>query len=212
MDGNKRWAEINHKKLSEGYTAGLNNLKKILEECIKYKICNLTVYALSSENIKRKNSIIIFNIIRKIYKDLFLEFKSKKVNLNIVGEKEGIPEDVTDIFNNYINKVKDPLINLNVAFNYGSQYEIKNIVENMLIKRSGDNFLKEIKNNMYLGDIPDPEILIRTGGFQRLSNFMLLNLSYTELFFTKTLWPDFSIDELHKIFEKFSKIKRNYGL
>ena len=103
-------------------------------------------------------------------------------------------------------------LQLNIAFNYGTQYEIKSIIESFIDNNVKKLDLKMIRKKMYLGNIPDPEILIRTGGFQRLSNFMLLNLSYSDLFFTKTLWPEFSIDELEKIFNEYSNIKKNYGL
>jgi undecaprenyl diphosphate synthase len=212
MDGNKRWAKKNQKKTYDGYVTGLNNLKTLTEECIRMNISYLTVFALSSENIHRNNSVIIFNIIRKVFKNLISDLYSKKINLNIIGEKEGIPEDILQIFEKKINKVQNPAINLNVAFNYGTQYELKKIVNSIILSKSKNNLLDKIRSNMYLGSIPDPEILIRTGGFQRLSNFMLLNLSYTELFFTKTLWPDFSIKEFNEIIKKFSNIQRNYGL
>lgn len=212
MDGNKRWADKNNKNSYEGYMSGLDNLKKIIEQSIKLNISYLTVFALSSENINRTNSIVIFNIIRKVFKKFLSEQYAKKINLKIVGEKEGIPEDIINMFDKYIDEIKEPSININVAFNYGTQHEMKNIIKKISSSKIKKNILKEIRNYMYLGSIPDPDLLIRTGGFQRLSNFMLLNLSYTELFFTNTLWPDFKIDEFNNILDNFIKIKRNYGL
>ena len=212
MDGNQRWALINKKNKLEGYLAGLNNLKFIIDKCIEKKIKNLTVYALSLENIKRASSKIIFNLIIDKHKEFLKELlKNNIININIIGEKTNIPKDILNIFKSLINK-KNPTINLNIVFNYGSLDEIVYIVNNFIINKNKKINKNSVRSSMYLGNIPDPDILIRTGGYQRLSNFILLNLSYTELFFTNTLWPDFSHNELESILLKFSKVNRNYGL
>ena len=212
MDGNQRWASINKKNKLEGYLAGLNNLKLIIDKCIEKKIKNLTVYALSSENIKRASSKIIFNLIIDKHKEFLKELlKNNIININIIGEKTNIPKDILNIFKSLIKK-KNPIINLNIVFNYGSLDEMVYIVNNFIINKNKKINKNSVRSSMYLGHIPDPDILIRTGGYQRLSNFILLNLSYTELFFTNTLWPDFSHNELESILLKFSKVNRNYGL
>ena len=212
MDGNQRWALINKKNKLEGYLAGLNNLKFIIDKCIEKKIKNLTVYALSSENIKRASSKIIFNLIRDKHKEFLKELlKNNIININIIGEKTNIPKDILNIFKSLIKK-KNPTINLNIVFNYGSLDEIVYIVNNFIINKNKKINKNSVRSSMYLGNIPDPDILIRTGGYQRLSNFILLNLSYTELFFTNTLWPDFNHNELESILLKFSKVNRHYGL
>ena len=212
MDGNQRWALINKKKKLEGYLAGLNNLKFIIDKCIEKKIKYLTVYALSSENINRASSKIIFNLIRDKHKEFLKELlKNNIINVNIIGEKTNISKDILNIFKSLIKK-KNPTINLNIVFNYGSLDEIVYIVNNFIKNKNKKINNNSVRSSMYLGNIPDPDILIRTGGYQRLSNFILLNLSYTELFFTNTLWPDFSHNELESILLKFSKVNRNYGL
>ena len=212
MDGNQRWASINKKNKFEGYLAGLNNLKFIIDKCIEKKIKNLTVYALSSENIKRASSKIIFNLIRDKHKKFLKELlKNNIININIIGEKTNISKDILNIFKSLIKK-KNPIINLNIVFTYGSLDEMVYIVNNFIINKNKKINKNSVRSSMYLGNIPDPDILIRTGGYQRLSNFILLNLSYTELFFTNTLWPDFSHNELESILLKFSKVNRNYGL
>ena len=212
MDGNQRWASINKKNKFEGYLAGLNNLKFIIDKCIEKKIKNLTVYVLSSENIKRASSKIIFNLIIDKHKEFLKELLKKNIiNINIIGEKTNISKDILNIFKSLIKK-KNPTINLNIVFNYGSLDEIVYIVNNFIINKNKKINKNSVRSSMYLGHIPDPDILIRTGGYQRLSNFILLNLSYTELFFTNTLWPDFSHNELESILLKFSKVNRNYGL
>ena len=211
MDGNQRWSKKNNKKIEEGYLAGFNNLEKIINYCLNINIKYITVFALSSENLQRNSSYLIFKIIRKIYKKLLKDLNNKKININIVGEKKNLPEDILKIFKK-IKYFEHDNLQLNIAFNYGTQYEVKNIIESFIKDNSKKINLKMIRQKMYLGDIPDPEILIRTGGFQRLSNFMLLNLSYSDLFFTNTLWPEFSINELEKIINQYSNIKKNYGL
>ena len=211
MDGNQRWSKKNNKKIDEGYLAGFNNLEKIINYSLKINIKYITVFALSSENLQRNSSYLIFKIIRKIYKKLLKDLNNKKININIVGEKKNLPEDILKIFKK-IKYFEHDNLQLNIAFNYGTQYEVKNIIESFIKDNSKKINLKMIRQKMYLGNIPDPEILIRTGGFQRLSNFILLNLSYSDLFFTNTLWPEFSIKELEKIFNKNNNIKKNYGL
>ena len=212
MDGNQRWALINKKNKLEGYLAGLNNLKFIIDKCIEKKIKYLTVYALSSENIKRTSSKIIFNLIRNKHKEFLKELlKNNIININIIGEKTNISKDILNIFKSLIKR-KNPTINLNIVFNYGSLDEMVYIVNNFIKNKNKKINKNSVRSSMYLGNIPDPDILIRTGGYQRLSNFILLNLSYTELFFTNTLWPDFSHNELESILLKFSKVNRNYGL
>ena len=212
MDGNQRWALINNKSKIQGYLSGLNNLKLIINQCIERKIKYLTVYALSTENIKRTSSKIIFDLIRKKHKDFLSELlKNNIININIIGEEKNIPKDILDIFK-LPNKKRNPAINLNIVFNYGTQDEIIYIVKNILNHTDKKINKNTIRSNMYLGNIPDPDLLIRTGGYQRLSNFILLNLSYTELYFTNTLWPDFNQKNLDDILVKFSELNRNYGL
>jgi len=212
MDGNQRWALINNKSKIQGYLSGLNNLKLIINQCIERKIKYLTVYALSTENIKRTSSKIIFDLIRKKHKDFLNELlKDNIININIIGEEKNIPKDILDIFK-LPNKKRNPAINLNIVFNYGTQDEIIYIVKNILNHTDKKINKNTIRSNMYLGNIPDPDLLIRTGGYQRLSNFILLNLSYTELYFTNTLWPDFNQKNLDDILVKFSELNRNYGL
>tara|TARA_Y100001970_G_scaffold265748_1_gene353681 strand:+ start:1911 stop:2546 length:636 start_codon:yes stop_codon:yes gene_type:complete len=211
MDGNQRWAKKNKKNIEEGYLAGFNNLEKIINHCLKTNIKYITVFALSTENLQRNSSYLIFQIIRKMSKKMLKELSNKKINIDIVGEKKNLPADILKIFKE-IKYFEHNKLQLNIAFNYGTQYEVKNIIESFIKDNLKIIDLNMIRKKMYLGNIPDPEILIRTGGFQRLSNFMLLNLSYSDLFFTDTLWPEFSIEELEKIFDKYSKIKKNYGL
>ena len=217
MDGNKRWADLHGASLKEGYRKGLNKLREIISVCLEQEIKYLTVYALSTENMKRVSVSTIFDIIMKQSKKIFKEFNfNNNVRITIIGDREKIPQIIKKEFLK-IEKItqNNKKLKLNIAFNYGTDVEFLRIVKQIV--SSYGNKEKKIthallKKHMYLYGSPDPDLLIRTGGFQRLSNFILLNISYTEIFFTKTLWPDLSKIELLKIFNKFYKIERKYGL
>ena len=217
MDGNKRWSMLNNVSLKEGYVRGLYKIKEIVKICIDEKIKYLTLFALSSENIKRPSVSIIFDILYNEYNNLLEEFEFKNnVKIKIIGEKKGISSRIYKILNNIENKTKEnKKLNLNIAFNYGTNKELLSIIKNIIDIYKNKKIIIDdalLQEHMYLSNIPDPDLLIRTGGFQRLSNFLLLKLSYTELFFTKTLWPDFNKKELLEIFESYKNIERNYGL
>ncbi len=216
MDGNKRWSENNNVSLKEGYIKGFYKIEEVVEICLNNNIKYLTLYALSSENIKRKSVSLIFDILLNEYKFLSDSKFLNDVKINIIGEKSQLSKEILNIIKNI--EIKSNLNNkliLNIAFNYGTDKEIISIIKKILKKNlNNENDINTnlIREEMYLSGMPDPDILIRTGGYQRLSNFLLINLSYTELFFTKTLWPDLTKNEIDLIFNKFNKIKRNYGL
>ena len=216
MDGNKRWAKNNDKLISHGYSEGLKKLIEIIEFLIHKNIQNISVYALSSENIKRPNVSLIYDLIRNKSKQLVRKlFDEKNIRIKIFGEKKNIPKDILKIFEDAEKVlVSDVSLNLNIAFNYGADDEVINIVKQSLNNgyKAKEINIEVIRSLMYLKDTPDPDILIRTGGFRRLSNFLLLNLKYTELFFTKTLWPDLNIEEIEDILNSYMKIERKYGL
>jgi len=217
MDGNKRWSKLNKLDLKAGYNAGFNKIKEIIKISINNNIKYLTVFALSYENTKRPSVSIIYKLLSDEYKEILKKFDNDKyVKINIIGERENLPNDLKNIFNELEIKTKNnSKLILNIAFNYGSNQEIISVIKKIIkLNRQKKIEINEklINKEMYLSNIPDPEILIRTGGFKRLSNFLLFKLSYTELFFTETLWPDLDEDEILKIFSKFKTIKRNYGL
>jgi undecaprenyl diphosphate synthase len=217
MDGNKRWSKLNKLDLKDGYNAGFNKIKEIIKISINNNIKYLTVFALSYENTKRPSVSIIYKLLSDEYKAILKKFNNDKhVKINIIGERESLPNDLKNIFNELEIKTKNnSKLILNIAFNYGSNQEIISVIKKIIrLDRQEKIEINEklINREMYLSNIPDPEILIRTGGFKRLSNFLLFKLSYTELFFTETLWPDLGEEEILKIFSKFNTIKRNYGL
>ena len=216
LDGNKRWAKKNSHTNLYGYTKGFENIKNLVSYSLSKKLNYLTIFALSSENFNRSSINIIYKIIYDNFSNTFNDLvKEKNVKIKIFGSRENLPKKIIDIFNNIetISENNNQL-NLNIAFNYGFKDEIKNIFNKIINKKIIHNFEndKDINKLFFLGLIPDPDILIRTGGHKRLSNFIMYNLTYTELFFTDTLWPDFSEKELNSIIDQFSKIERKYGL
>ena len=217
MDGNARWAVENNLSKKEGYKKGLFKIKEIINICVEKKIKFLTLYALSSENIKRSNINIIFEIIKTEFDNFYNQIiEEKKARIRILGERKNLPKKVNDILNELEEKTKNnKIINLNIAFNYGFINELISSINKIIElnkKKSTKINEKIIRNNLYIPSLPDPDILIRTGGYKRLSNFMLFQLSYTELFFTKTLWPDFNKTEIDGIFNEYLNIERKYGL
>ena len=216
LDGNKRWAKLNNLLTKEGYKKGFNNIENIIEYSTSINLSFLTLFTLSSENFNRSSVKIIYEIIYSNFSELIEKLiNRKKIKINIIGSRRNLPEKILDIFNEAekINQTNYSMT-INLAFNYGFKDEIRIVLEKFknLSKNYNINDNNSLKKLFLLGDIPDPDILIRTGGYQRLSNFIMFNLTYTELFFTKTLWPDFTKQELETIINNYSKIKRKYGL
>ena len=216
LDGNKRWAKKNNQSSINGYTKGFENITKVVTYTLTKKISNLTIFALSSENFNRSSINVIYEIIYDNFSKTFNDLvKEKGVKIKIFGSRKNLPQKILEIFKNIEeSSINNKNLNLNIAFNYGFKDEIRNILKNIIKKESNINLdnQKNIDNLFFLGQIPDPDILIRTGGYKRLSNFIMYNLTYTELFFTETLWPDFSEKEYNLIINQYLNINRKYGL
>ncbi len=216
LDGNKRWAKENNHSNLTGYTKGFENIRNLVKYSLSINLKNLTIFTLSSENFNRSSINLIYKIIHENFAKMINELiKDNGVKINIFGSREDLPKKILEIFERSEElSSKNNKINLNIAFNYGFKEEIKNILKKFKEEKTYFNFENDndIKNLFYLGNIPDPDILIRTGGYQRLSNFIMYNLTYTELFFTKTLWPEFSEKEFQSIIDQYFKINRKYGL
>ena len=214
LDGNKRWAKKNNFTNIYGYTKGFENIRNLVTYCLSKKIANLTIFALSSENFNRSSINIIYDIIYKNFSVTFNDLiKEKDVKITIFGSRKNLPNKILEIFEKIeIKSLKNKKLNLNIAFNYGFKNEIKTVLKKIKQNNISLNNDNDIKNLFYLGSLPDPDILIRTGGYKRLSNFIMYNLTYTELFFTDTLWPDFSEKEFDSILNQYLKIERKYGL
>ena len=210
MDGNGRWGEKKGKNRNYGHLKGLETVKEIVKYSIIFQIPIVTFYVFSTENWKRPRSEIkyLFKLINDYFSTEINAVIKQGIKLNIFGELKELPNEVKKTLKKGIQLTKNnKKIIVNLAINYGSKNEIISAVKKNKKKISINN----IENNLFLSKLPNPDILIRTGGYQRLSNFMLWQLAYTELFFIKKLWPDFNSKDLKKILNKFSKIKRNFG-
>ena len=209
MDGNGRWGKRKKKGRNFGHLKGVDTVKKVVKNSIKLKIPFLTFYVFSSENWKRPKQEIffLFKLIQNYFSKEISNINSQGIRINILGEFRKLPFNIKSILRKTIQRTrKNKKIVVNLAINYGSKKEILNAIKKMK-KVSVKNFEK----NLYTKKMPDPDILIRTGGHQRLSNFMLWQLAYSEIYFLDKLWPDFSIKDLKKILRNFRGIQRNYG-
>ena len=212
MDGNGRWGKKRGKSRNYGHEAGLNTVEKIIKASIKNKIKYLTLYAFSTENWKRpKNEInFLFKLLENFLKNKIDDLHEKQIKLKIIGKKN-FYKRLNDILNFSENKTsKNSKLQINLALNYGSKNELVHAFKILKKKRINVNEFN-ISNNLFTKNIPDPDLLIRTGNTHRLSNFLLWQISYSEIFFEKKLWPDFNEKDYNKIINKFKKTKRNFG-
>ena len=212
MDGNGRWGLKYKNSRNAGHKAGLNTVEKIIKESIKQNIKYLTLYAFSTENWKRPKKEInyLFTLLENFLSNKIEDLHKKNIKLNIIGVKN---------FSKKLNKLlkfsekktsKNSTLQINLALNYGSKFEILNVIKKM--NKNNDKInIKNFEKYLETKNIPNPEILIRTGNTKRLSNFLLWQLAYSEIFFEKKLWPDFNEKDYVKIIKIFKKIKRNFG-
>tara|TARA_B100001057_G_C22548838_1_gene832601 strand:- start:65 stop:739 length:675 start_codon:yes stop_codon:yes gene_type:complete len=212
MDGNGRWGLKKHNSRNKGHKAGLLALEKIIKTSIKLNIPYLTVYGFSTENWKRpKNEInYLFNLLEVFLKKNIEKLNKEKIKLKIIGDKKFRPK-----LNNLLKvaekkTVKNKKIQFNLAINYGSKSELINAFKKIIKNKDKIN-LKNLSKYMLTHNIPDPDILIRTGNTNRLSNFLLWQIAYSEIFFVKKLWPDFNENDFIKIIKSYKRIKRNFG-
>ena len=210
MDGNGRWGKKKNKGRNFGHLKGVEAVKKVVETSLKIKIPVLTFYVFSSENWKRpkKEISFLFRLIKSYFDKEIKNVIKQGIKINIIGDINKLSNDIKNTLVKCIKLTKkNKKITINLAINYGSKNEILKAA-----RKSKKNFnLKNFEKNLDTRNQPNPDILIRTGGHQRLSNFMLWQLAYAELFFLKKLWPDFNQSDLKKIINKFRKMKRNYG-
>ena len=212
MDGNGRWGLKHKKSRNAGHKAGLKTVERIIKTTIKNNIKYLTLYAFSTENWKRPKKEInfLFNLLENFLTERIDDLHKQNIKLKIIGKK---------IFSSKLNKLlklsekktlNNKKLQINLALNYGSKTELINAFKKLQKKKLK---ISEFNINKYLltSHIPDPDILIRTGNTQRLSNFLLWQLAYAEIFFEKKLWPDFNEKDFGKILNKYQKIRRNFG-
>ncbi len=213
MDGNGRWGKKKNKGRNFGHLKGVDTVKKIVQASIKFKIPIITFYVFSTENWNRPSTEInfLFNLIGLYFKKEINNVVENGIKINILGNIKPLPKDVKSVLSNTLKKTKkNKKLIVNLALNYGSKNEIKNAF--IKIVKNKQNFtLNNISKNFYTTNLPDPDILIRTGGKKRLSNFMLWQLAYSELYFLDKLWPDFNEKDLKKVINNYKLIKRNFG-
>ena len=212
MDGNGRWGLKNKDSRNEGHKAGLITVEKIIKETINQKIKYLTLFAFSTENWNRPKKEInyLFNLLESYLSSKIESFNKKNIKLNIIGTKN-FSKKLNKLLNSSEKKTAhNTILQINLALNYGSKFEILNAIKK--INKNNDKINeKNLSKYLETKNIPDPELLIRTGNTQRLSNFLLWQLAYAEIFFEKKLWPDFNEKDYVKIIKKFKKVKRNFG-
>tara|TARA_B100001564_G_scaffold312127_1_gene284880 strand:- start:515 stop:1186 length:672 start_codon:yes stop_codon:yes gene_type:complete len=211
MDGNGRWGKKKKKNRNSGHLKGVNTVKKVVEASIKLKIPFVSFYVFSTENWKRPRNEIsfLFKLVSSYFIKELNNVVKNGIKIKIIGEINRLPKKLKNILKKTVSKTKqNKKIEVILALNYGSKKELVNSFKKIKKKNITESM---INKNLYTNKIPDPEILIRTGGKKRLSNFMLWQLAYSELYFLNKLWPDFSTIDLKKIITDYHKIKRNFG-
>ena len=212
MDGNGRWGIKQGKTRNFGHEKGIKTVEMIIKETIKKKIKFLTLFAFSTENWKRPQGErnFLFKLLEYYIKDKLDSLNKEKIKIQIIGQK---------IFANKLNSLlnyaeyktrKNKKLQINLALNYGSKDELLHVFNKLKTKKKKIT-IKDIKNNLFTKNTPDPELLIRTGNTKRLSNFLLWQIAYSEIFFEKKLWPDFNEKDYNRIIKDYKIIKRNFG-
>jgi len=213
MDGNGRWGVINKNSRNLGHKSGLKTVEKIIKSSIKNNIKYLTLYAFSTENWKRPKIEINFllNLLKTFLKEKIEDFYKNEIKLKIIGDIKKFPKKIQVNLKSAQEKtIKNKKLELILALNYGSKKELINAIKLITSNKMKINE-SSVDKHLYTKGIPNPDILIRTGNTNRLSNFLLWQLSYSEIFFVKKMWPDFNEKDYKKILNKFKKIKRNFG-
>ena len=212
MDGNGRWGLKHKKSRNAGHKEGLKTVERIIKETVNNKIKHLTLYVFSTENWKRPKQEIkyLFNLLENFLINRLEDLHKQNIKLNIIGVKNFTAKLNKLLIKSEKKTLKNNKLQINLALNYGSKFELINAFKNLSKhneKVNEKNFIKYLQTK----NIPDPDILIRTGNTKRLSNFLLWQLAYSEIFFEKKLWPDFNEKDYRKIIRNFKRIKRNFG-
>ena len=214
MDGNGRWGLKKKGSRNYGHLKGIKTVETVIKSSLIKKIPYLTLYTFSTENWGRPDKEInfLFDLIRKSLKKKLKTLIKQGIKVNIIGQTKRLPKDIIKIIKQIEKKtLKNKKITLNLALNYGSKEEIINACKKLMLKKNKEININSLEKELYTRNLPDPDVLIRTGGTKRLSNFLLWQLAYTEIFFIDKLWPDFNEKDFNKVVNKFNKIKRNFG-
>ena len=217
MDGNRRWAQARGLDINKGHEAGTKNLEKIVDHARDLGVKCLTVYTLSTENWRersRKEVQGIFGLLLKVIQEKKREYQQKGIKLFVLGNFQAFPRKIARAIEEVLRIVlKHERMKVNLALNYGGRDEIVKAIKEIVRKKIPASQINEklVAQHLYTEGQPDPDLIIRTGGQIRLSNFLLWQLSYAELYFTDTLWPDFGPQELDQAIKEFQRRKRNFG-
>ena len=214
MDGNGRWGLKKRGSRNYGHIKGLNTVETVIKSSLVQKIPYLTLYTFSTENWKRPDNEInfLFDLIRKHIKKNLKKIIKQGIKINVIGKQKKLPPDIIQSLKLIEKKTKkNNAITVNLALNYGSKEEIVDTCKKFIFGKNKKIDVKNFQKKLYTKNIPDPDILIRTGGTKRLSNFLLWQIAYAEIFFIDKLWPDFNKNDFNQIISKFHKIKRNFG-
>tara|TARA_B100002051_G_C16659797_1_gene598505 strand:+ start:553 stop:1230 length:678 start_codon:yes stop_codon:yes gene_type:complete len=213
MDGNGRWGKKKGKSRKYGHVNGVKVIEKIVKASIKFNIPVLTFYTFSTENWKRPKTEInfLFKLIEQYFIREIDNVVKNNIKINIIGNIKALPKNIKNLLIYSMKRTKKcKKILVNLAINYGSKYEIIEAANKLKTQKKIFS-IKQIQEKLYTGNTPDPDILIRTGGKKRLSNFLLWQLAYSELYFLDKLWPDFTVTDFKKVIENYKKVKRNFG-
>ena len=213
MDGNGRWGVKNKRSRNLGHKAGLVTAEKIIKETVKKKIKFLTLYAFSTENWKRPKKEIqfLFNLLEEFLITKTEQLNKQDIKFTVIGSRKNFSKKLLRILSNSEASTKNnKSLQINLALNYGFKNELINAI-NIMKKKNILFNESNISKHLYTKKIPDPDLLVRTGNTNRLSNFLLWQLAYSEIYFVKKLWPDFSTKDYNKILNNFKNLKRNFG-
>ncbi len=216
MDGNRRWAKEKHLPSAVGHQKGVDSLRGTMRLFDRYEIKYLTVYAFSTENWNRKKEEVEFlmNLLAKTLLNELEEMHKENVKIRFLGDLSKLNKKLVEIVHNAENRTKNNTgVNLNIAFNYGSRDEITNALKTIVKEGiSAEEITEEtISSHLYTKNIPDPDLLIRTGGEKRISNYLLWQIAYSEVYVTDTYWPEFDKEELDKAIMEFDRRNRRFG-
>ena len=216
MDGNRRWAKEHNLPSAAGHKKGVSSLRDTVRACDELGIKYLTVYAFSTENWKRSEEEVNFlmNLVALTLKNELDDMHKEGVKITFIGDRAKLSEQLINVMNNAQEKTANNSgVNLQIAFNYGSRNEITQAVKSIIEKGYSPEEITEdvISKYLYTSDIPDPDILIRTGGEKRISNYLLWQIAYSEIIVTDEYWPEFDRCSLIKCIEEFERRQRRYG-
>lgn len=216
MDGNRRWAKEHHLPSAMGHKKGVDALKRVVKGAHNFGVKYLTLYAFSTENWNRNQEEVSFlmSLLATTIQNELKELHQNNVKLKFIGDIKGLNSDLQKILAEAEAATKDNTgVNLQIAINYGSRSELVNAIKELVKENIAPDKIDEetLKNYLYTKNIPDPDLLIRTGGEMRISNYLLWQIAYSEIYITKKYWPEFDENELQISIEEFNKRQRRYG-